>query len=305
MQRKDFTGQRFGKVVVISPSEKRNRGSVVWNCRCDCGKEFQEDARKLKTGLIQSCGCEPFPAEKYRNLTGLRFGSLTVLGKSGNRTKDRNPLWLCQCDCGKKIETTKHRLLSGGVSSCGCGHTPPLKDWIGKRFGRAEVIAYAGKKDGWHLWQCRCDCGNEFVARQSNLQHGQTTSCGCFHRERPSLHFVDGTFVERIASKKLPSSNTSGVRGVYFNKKRGKWVAQIMLRGKCYYLGAYSRIEDAAKARARGEEMFDDFLAKYAQTYPFVEAAQVDVPNDLQAPKLPDGMTDNHKTLGSDLDENK
>lgn len=263
MERIDFTGQRFGKVVVISPSEKRERGSVVWNCRCDCGNEFQADARRLKTGLVQSCGCEPSPAENYKDLTGMRFGRLTVLGKSGNRAKDRNPLWLCQCDCGRQMETTKRRLLSGGVSSCCCGRTPPLKDWVGKRFGRVTVLAYAGKKNGVHLWCCRCDCGTEFTASQSNLQDGQTTSCGCLHRERPGLHFVDGTFVEGIQSKNLSQANTSGVRGIYFNKKRGKWVAQIGFKSKCYYLGGYEKLEDAVKARAKGEEMHEDFLAWY------------------------------------------
>lgn len=273
---------------------------MVWNCRCDCGKEFQVDARKLKTGLVQSCGCEPMSAEQYWDLTNMRFGSLAVLGKSGNRAKDRNPLWLCRCDCGREIETTKRRLLSGSVSSCGCGRTPPLKDWIGKRFGRATVIAYAGKKDGRHLWRCRCGCGKEFVANQSNLQDGQTTSCGCYHDERPGLHFMDGTFIERIDSKNLPNNNTSGVRGVYFNKKRGKWVAQIMFRGKCYYLGAYSCIKDAAKARARGEEMYEDFLSWYYQTYPQAKAKPMIESGSWQISGPPDDTAEWKETFGEE-----
>ena len=268
MERRDFTGQRFGKATVIGPSDRRERGSVVWNCQCDCGREFQADARRLKTGLVTSCGCEPSPAEQYKDLTNMRFGSLTVLGKSGNRAKDRNPLWLCRCDCGKEIETTKRKLLTGGVSSCGCGKTSPLKDWIGKRFGRAMVIAYAGKKNGHHMWRCRCDCGKEFTANQSNLQDVQTTSCGCYHDERPGLHFVDGTFVEGIASRKLSAGNTSGVRGVYWSKAKRKWAAQIVFRGKCYYLGAYTRMEDAVKARKKGEEMHENFLEWYYSEHP-------------------------------------
>ena len=37
-------------------------------------------------------------------------------------------------------------------------------------------------------------------------------------------------------------TNTSGVRGVYYNKKRNKWIAQIMFKQKCYYLGGYGRM---------------------------------------------------------------
>lgn len=239
----------------------------MWKCRCDCGKEFLVDARELKTGLVQSCGCEPSAGQNIKNLTGMRFGKLTVLGKSGNRAKDRNPLWLCRCDCGKEVEATKRKLVTGNLSSCGCGRKPPLKGWIGKRFGRVVVLEYAGKENDRHMWRCRCDCGREFTANQSNLQDGQTTSCGCKQKERTGLHFAEGTFVEGIQSQTISRANTSGVRGVYFNKRRGKWVAQIMFKGKCYYLGGYDKLEDAAKARARGEEMFDDFLEWFKQEY--------------------------------------
>lgn len=59
-------------------------------------------------------------------------------------------------------------------------------------------------------------------------------------------------------------TNTSGVRGVYYNPKRSKWIAQIMFKKKCYYLGGFDRLEDAAKAREVAEEkLFGDFLAWY------------------------------------------
>lgn len=252
-------------MVAVAPTEQRERRAIIWRCRCDCGKEILVDSRKLSSGIAKSCGCDQPDYKNIKDLTSLHFGKLVVLGKSGNRAKDRNPLWLCRCECGNEIETTKRKLITGSVSSCGCGRKPPLKDWVGKRFGRAVVLEYAGKKDGRHMWRCRCDCGKEFTAYQSNLQDGQTTSCGCKQKEQPGLHFVNGTFVEGIQSKKISCANTSGVRGVYFNKKRGKWIAQIMFQGKCYYLGGYNKLEDAAKARARGEEMFDHFLEWYYQ----------------------------------------
>lgn len=260
----DLTGQRFGMLTVLAPTAERKRGAVVWQCRCDCGKELLVESRRLKPGIIHSCGCEDIPAA--RDLTGRRFGHLTVLGKTERRSANRNILWRCQCDCGSTVEVARDKLLSGGCTSCGCGKQPPLKDWVGKRFGLLTVTGYAGKEKGCHLWQCRCDCGKSLSVRQSNLQNGQT-SCGCTHSQRPGLHFVDGTFVESIQSGRLSIANTSGVRGVYFNKKRGKWIAQIMFKGKCYYLGGYDKLDEAAKARARGEEMFDNFLSWYRQEY--------------------------------------
>ena len=268
----DLAGQRFGRLTVLAPTEERRRGAVVWQCRCDCGRTVLMESLKLKPWLNLNCGScagDTVPAD----LTGLRFGKLTVLEKSERRTKSRNALWRCQCDCGAQIETTRAKLLSGSTSSCGCGRQPPLKDWVGRRFGKLVVVSYAGREKGCHLWRCRCDCGNEVTVRQSNLQDGCSTSCGCSHDPTAAMHFVEGTCIELIRSKHLSKANTSGVRGVYFNKRKGKWVAQIMFKGKNHYLGAFDTLENAARARSRGEELFEDFLTWY-DSQPQMDAAE-------------------------------
>lgn len=264
MRYKDLTGQRIGKLTVLEPTEERVRNAVVWRCRCDCGNEILVESRRLKPGAIYSCGCQQPPDTVGKDLTGLRFGRLTVLRKSGNKAKDGNPLWLCKCDCGNTIETTKRRLVTGGTRSCGCGRKPPLKDWVGKRFGMLTVLSYARKENGFHIWHCRCDCGNTVDVRQTNLQSGGTTSCGCQRSSQKNLHYTEGTCVEMLRKDIMYKTNTSGVRGVYYSAKRNKWIAQIMFRQKCYYLGGYDHIEDAAEARAEAEEkIFGDFLKWY------------------------------------------
>ena len=129
------------------------------------------------------------------------------------------------------------------------------------------MIDYAGKKAGMHRWKCRCDCGNETVVGQTLLQTGKTKSCGCLQSSiiTENLKLCEGTSVAILeASKRKPiSSNQSGFTGVYQNKKTGKWTAQITFKKKTYYLGSYDKIEDAVKARKRGEEMHDDFLEWY------------------------------------------
>ncbi|MCF2662536.1 hypothetical protein I6E42_10525 [Pseudoflavonifractor phocaeensis] len=72
--------------------------------------------------------------------------------------------------------------------------------------------------------------------------------------------------MERVSASSTTSTSiiiSVLFRGVYYNKKRNKWIAQIMFKRKCYYLGGFEKIEDAVKARARGEEMFDNFLDWY------------------------------------------
>ena len=53
----DLTGRRYGRLVVLSQTEKRSGNSVIWRCQCDCGKLADVSASKLLTGATKSCGC--------------------------------------------------------------------------------------------------------------------------------------------------------------------------------------------------------------------------------------------------------
>lgn len=266
MRYKDLAGLHLGRLTVLEPTEERIRGAVVWKCRCDCGNVITVESRRLKPGAIYSCGCGQPVDQPGKDLTGMRFGKLTVLGRSENKARDGNLLWRCRCDCGNVTETTRRRLLTGSVRSCGCGKRPPLKDLADRRFGMLTVVSYVGKDKGFHIWRCRCGCGKMTDVRQSNLLNGTTASCGCRRSPQKNLHYADGTCLELLKPDIMYKTNTSGVRGVYYSSKRKKWIAQIMFKKKCYYLGGYDRLEDAAEARAEAEEkVFGDFLKWYEE----------------------------------------
>jgi hypothetical protein len=61
-----------------------------------------------------------------------------------------------------------------------------FKNLSGQFFGGVSVVCYAGSQNQTSMWYCRCVCGNFFIAMSSNLQRGNTTSCGCFHSQRCS-----------------------------------------------------------------------------------------------------------------------
>ena len=62
---------------------------------------------------------------------------------------------------------------------------PKYVDITGKRFGRLEVLGYAGNnKHGSALWRCKCDCGKETVVIGAMLRNGNTKSCGCMGLEK-------------------------------------------------------------------------------------------------------------------------
>lgn len=266
-EKKITPGYHFGKLTVTSDTGKRKNGYIIWNCVCDCGGSIELDVRTIQRRTVRDCGCETKVKPGQKDITGLRFGKLTALYPASGRGCDGDLIWHCKCDCGGEIDAPLHQLRAGYRKSCGCLWHPPLKKYIGRRFGHLTVLEYAGKRSGLHQWRCLCDCGNETVVGQTNLQSGKTKSCGCLQAEtaRDNLKLVDGTSVTMLEAvkKHLMSTNTSGYTGVYFDKRTRKWVARITFKRKDYSLGSYDKIEDAVKARKRGEEMHDDFLGWY------------------------------------------
>lgn len=277
---RDITGERFGKLTALYPTGKRGpSGDLVWHLKCDCGGEVDAPLHQLSAGYRKSCGCLSHPPLK--DYIGKQFGMLTVLEYAGKR--DGMHQWLCQCGCGNKVVVGQTPLQNGKRTDCGCKSCRPCRRSIikddskketqyvegitGNVFGKLTVLEFVEFKKGKSLWRCRCECGNETVVQYSNLISGHTKSCGCLQKMmwKENLKLIDGTSVTLLESMKnrTIASNTSGYTGVYRQAKSGKWAAQITFKGKTYYLGAYDKVEDAVKARKRGEEMHDDFLDWY------------------------------------------
>ncbi|PED00076.1 hypothetical protein CN423_23725 [Bacillus cereus] len=51
---------------------------------------------------------------------GKRFGRLVVLEDTGKRNNSKRKIFLCECDCGKKVEVDIAGLRTGDNQSCGC-----------------------------------------------------------------------------------------------------------------------------------------------------------------------------------------
>lgn len=56
---------------------------------------------------------------KYKDLTGKKFGRLTVIKDAGRNTNSK-VLWECSCDCGNTLVAVAGHILNGNTKSCGC-----------------------------------------------------------------------------------------------------------------------------------------------------------------------------------------
>ena len=122
----DLTGQKFTRLLVIEEADEKhqvyynNKHKTTWKCQCDCGNICYVTTENLRRGDTPSCGCitKENAQAKLKDLTGQKFGHLTVLKWLG--TVNRNSKYLVQCDCGKKYEVYASNLIQHSTLSCGC-----------------------------------------------------------------------------------------------------------------------------------------------------------------------------------------
>ena len=125
------------------------------------------------------------------DLSGQRFGRLTVLNRAPNHGKV--VMWHCKCDCGVEKDVRGNLLRSGKTQSCGCFHKEQLAerstpDLIGQKFNRLLVLEKTDKRrDGKVIWKCQCDCGNICYVTTKHLHSGEVKSCGCLKKENQQL----------------------------------------------------------------------------------------------------------------------
>ena len=112
------------KLTVLYELKERTKDrGIIWHCKCECGNEVDVKGAHLRSGNTKSCGClqkEKASIISLTDITGQKFGFLTVLNKTNKRASNRNIIWHCKCDCGKEIDVNGDSLKSGNTQSCGC-----------------------------------------------------------------------------------------------------------------------------------------------------------------------------------------
>lgn len=160
-------------------------------------------------------------------------------------------------------------LRNGTTKSCGClkkekavkTHT---KDLANKRFGKLVAVKIIGKNEGKsvNIWECVCDCGEAKNVRTDHLLSGDVQSCGCLKKEQEEQNLLrkDRDYVEGqnvyLLKDTLYSNNTSGVRGVSFDKRSGLSRAYIRVKNSQIELGLFKNKDDAVNARKKAEEKY-------------------------------------------------
>jgi hypothetical protein len=112
-----------------------------------------------------------------------------------------------------------------------------------------------------------CEKKKPYIHRliaQAFIPNPESKDCVDHHDNNPLNNSLENlrwaTRSENMRNRQIDCDNTTGVKGVFWNKQRHKWQAQISVDRKKIHLGLFSTIEEATTARrAKANELFGVF----------------------------------------------
>lgn len=220
-----------------------------------------------------------------------KYGRLTTIEKVGIYS-NRNAMWKCQCDCGNIIYVPSGSLKTNNTKSCGCLHKDSMKE-MGVKLRKLNQydlsgefgIGFTSKGEQFLFDKEDYEIINQYTWRINDQGYALTIPFGKQIRMHVLIMNSDLTkevdhingirhdnrksnlriceHYQNIINSKTRTDNTSGKRGVYWDKSRNKWVVIITVNNKSHHIGRYSIFEDAVKAR---EEAEVKYFGEYAPT---------------------------------------
>ena len=228
-------------------------------------------------------------AAKYEDLTGQKFGRLTVLECIGSVRG--NKLWRCSCECGNETTATSYVLKAGVKSSCGClrrentanFNRQTKKMYNTYTFKDNYVIGYTNKGEEFYVdfedyelikGYCWYIDTRDGYVRSHDTQHNSLL----LHRLIMDNHYgpiPDKIVIDHIGGSATKNDNRkfnlrlatnaencrncnsydgpSGVRGVFYNSSTNKWQSYINVDPNAIWLGQYDTFEEAVNVRKEAE----------------------------------------------------
>lgn len=232
----------------------------------------------------------------FIDLTGNKYGKLTVLKRIG--TKNNSPLWKCVCDCNNYKNVTSRDLRSGNTNSCGCLHLDKLINYnhTKKKYNTYDLsgeygIGYTSKDEEFYFdledydkikdycWMINnkgyVSCSkrknkkasyilmHQIIMNSTNSEDVDHIN-GIFSRnDNRKSNLRRCTHQKNMCNYRRPKNNTSGVTGVSWNNTHSIWKAYITYKNKRINLGSFHNFDDAVKARLLAEKKyFGEFSAQ-------------------------------------------
>lgn len=235
---------------------------------------------------------------QYIDMYNKQFGRWHVIGKTPTRLGGDALYWLCECSCVN--HTVRYvngaSLRNNRSQSCGC-----LNREISAQMCKSRITAnkYDLSREYGIGWT---DNGDEFyfdledydkiknyhwhldkygyivacIDDTTVKMHRIVTNCPSDYDVDHKCHKLNDNRKSQLRvckhqnntmNTKIPSNNTSGAKGVCWDKSRNLWEAYIKINQHKKHLGRFANFQDAVNARKQAEdELFGEFSYENSMT---------------------------------------
>lgn len=218
----DLTGQQFERLKVIKRVENSKKGEIQYLCKCDCDGENSEKiirGYQMQNGSIQSCGClqKEIMSELFK-----KHNTYDLSGEYGiGYTLKDKPFY---------FDLEDYNLI---------------KDYCWYKDNDGYIVSKSEDEFiKMHRLVMNCPSGMDV----DHIYH-QT-----YDNRKNELRIV--TRSQNSMNQIIKKNNTSGFKGICWDKENDKWLASIMLNYKNINLGRFNDINDAINVRKEAEEKY-------------------------------------------------
>lgn len=171
-QANDISGQRFGRLVALYPTDQRRNKSIVWHCRCDCGNKV-DVSYNLLFNKTKSCGClkkeqdQKMP-EKLTHVAGTSLDMIQSQKLSENNTTGYKGVYLIRGKYAAKIVFQRKQYYLGSFSNA---------EEAARARKEAEELLFDGTAEYYARWQKRAAADPEWAkANPISIQVSRNSS---------------------------------------------------------------------------------------------------------------------------------
>lgn len=224
--KEDLTGKVFHRLKVIEQAEDyispQGNHYAQWKCECCCesNKTIIVTGSQLKSGHTRSCGCLMLEVNTRNGRKNKRYNTYDLSGEYGVG-------WTHNTNKEFYFDLENYDLIK---EYCWFEHTLGNYHALEAHASRNDIIRMHWLivgKDYDHIDR------NPLNNKRDDLREATDSENNCNHS--------------------LRSDNTSGITGVGWDKRSGRWVARISINHTYSHIGYYHNKEDAIKARLEAE----------------------------------------------------
>lgn len=231
----DLVGQKFNRLLVIERVEDKidaNSGKHKsrFKCLCDCGNYTIQLGTNIKSGRVKSCGCyhkevssKIFSESTHRK----KYNTYDLTGEYGiGYTLKEEPFYFDLENYDKIKDICWYMNSRGYLVGYNSDNSKTIKMHryiMGLTENDSQVIDHINSTRKMDNRKCNL----RITSQAKNTINRQTSK-----------------------------TNTSGITGVSFNRRKQKWVAYITYNKKRKHLGYFSSKEEAIIARKEAENKY-------------------------------------------------